>query len=90
MNEKLIGHLATGSTLSVTPNDGQTVDFMVVVEGDTNGDGVCDVLDVSETEIIANGYKNFDTLQCYAANGCVAESIDTSAYQNVVNKALLS
>ncbi len=80
--------LATGSTLTVTQSNGETADFTIVVEGDTNGDGICDVLDVSETEIITNGHKNSDTLQRYAANGCVAENIDISSYQNVVNKAL--
>lgn len=87
---KTINNLATGATLTVTESDGERTDFTVVVEGDTNGDGICDVLDVSETEIIANGHKNSDTLQCYAANGYVTEGIDKSAYQNVVNVALLS
>ena len=80
--------LATGSTLTVTQSNGETADFTIVVEGDTNGDGICDVLDVSETELITNGHKNSDTLQHYAANGCVAENIDISSYQKVVNKAL--
>ncbi len=88
INKKDITYLTTGSTLTVTQNNGETFDFTIVVEGDVNGDGVCDVLDASETELIGNGHKNSDILQCYAANGCVAESIDVSAYQNVVNLAL--
>lgn len=83
-----ISVLATGSTLTVAQSNGETLKFTVVVEGDLNGDGVCDVLDASETDKIVNGHKISDELQCYAANGCVAENIDISTYQKVVNKAL--
>ena len=82
--------LVTGATLTVKQNDDTTTDFTVVVEGDTNGDGVCDVLDATETELGTNGHKSFDRLQCYAANGFVSEEIDVSSYQNVVNTALNS
>ncbi|MBE6801400.1 MAG: hypothetical protein E7530_00765 [Ruminococcaceae bacterium] len=82
--------LVTGATLTVKQNDDTTTDFTVVVEGDTNGDGVCDVLDATETELGTNGHKSFGRLQCYAANGFVSEDMDLSAYQNVVNKALAS
>ncbi len=78
----------TGSEVVIAISGVPIDEYIIVVEGDTNRDGVCDVLDVSETELIANGHKNSVTLQCYAANGCVADSIDASAYQNVVNTAL--
>ncbi len=83
-----ISCFATGSTMTVWENDEHSADFTMVVTGDINGDGICDVLDVSETELIANGHKNSDTLQCYAANGCVSDSVDCNSYQNVVNVAL--
>lgn len=88
IEQKNISYFATGSTLTVLDDSENTGDFTIVVEGDTNGDGVCDVLDASETELITNGHKNAETLQCYAANGFVKDDIDISAYQNVVNKAL--
>lgn len=89
-NNEIINYLTTGSTLTVMQGDEPSATFTVVVEGDTNGDGVCDVLDVSDTELVSNGHKNPDMFKCYAANGCVSEIIDQTAYQNVVNKALAS
>ena len=88
INNKDISYLATGATLTVTQNNGETADFTVVVEGDVNGDGVCDVLDAVITEQGVNGHSVASELEAYAANGSVSGTIDMASYQNVVNLAL--
>ncbi len=69
--------------------DGKAVhELTIIVNGDVNGDSVCDVLDVFEAERCATGKKAPDTIEIYAANSAIAEDIDEAAYQNLVNKAL--
>ena len=69
--------------------DGEAVhELTIIVNGDINGDSVCDVLDVFEAERCATGKKVPDTIEIYAANSAIAEDIDETAYQNLVNKAL--
>lgn len=78
----------TGSGVAITI-DGIIVDeYAVVVEGDINGDGAVDALDAAQTNLAINGFREFNDLQIYAANGCVSDTIDVASYQNVVNKVL--
>lgn len=84
-NTKIYG---TGSTVSLYKNDVNTGDYKVIVEGDLDGDGVCDVLDVSTAEKALNKKTTVTSEQIYAANGCYSEIIDITSYQNVVNTAL--
>ncbi len=81
-------HLGTGTRVIMTVG-GQAIDeYIVVVEGDVNGDSVCDVLDASRTALAVKNMGELDTLQIYAANGRADETIDAATYQNVVNKAV--
>lgn len=83
-----LGYGATGANLTVFENNVPSMECTVVVTGDLNGDGVCDVLDAAVTERGANGHGALSNLEIYAANGCVSDSVDISDYQNIVNKAL--
>ncbi len=78
----------TGSEVAVKVDDMLVDEYIVVVEGDLNGDGVCDALDAAQTALAINGFREFDNLQIYAANGCVSDTIDVASYQNVVNRVL--
>ncbi len=81
-------YCGTGTTLTLFENGVHIGDYTVIVEGDLNGDSVCDVLDASKTEQIANGHDSATNLETYAANGKVSEVVDVNSYQNVVNTAL--
>ena len=81
-------YLGTGSTVTVFENKNYIGDYKVIVEGDLDGDSVCDVLDITMAERVANKNATATKEQIYAANGCVSEEIDVMSYQNVVNSAL--
>lgn len=83
------GYFATGTSIDFT-KDGVTDNYKVIINGDINGDGVCDVLDASYTALVSTGHKTATEDEIYAANGCISEGIDASSYQNVVNMALAS
>ena len=81
-------YCGTGTTLTLFENGVHVGDYTVVVVGDLNGDSVCDVLDASKTERIANSHTTATPLETYAANGEVSDTIDVNSYQYVVNMAL--
>ena len=62
--------------------------YTIIVEGDLNGDSVCDVLDVAEAERYSTGADKPSMDEVLAANGCISEEIDAASYQNVVNVCL--
>ncbi len=82
--------LGTGSTVTVFEGDNYDYvgDYMVIVNGDLTGDGVCNVLDAFYAEKCSNDHISPDTAQIYAANNCVSDCIDASSYQRIVNLAL--
>lgn len=78
----------TGTLIDVLV-DGEIVNtFTLIVNGDINGDSVCDVLDLAQAQLYASNKKTPDTLDIYAANCGIADIIDETTYQNLVNKAL--
>ncbi len=83
------GYLTTGATLDLT-KDGATDSYKVIVNGDLNGDGVCDILDAAYAEKSASGHEIPTEEEIWAANGCVSDELDVASYQNVVNMALAS
>lgn len=84
-NTELYG---TGTTVSVFCEGEYTGDYTVIVEGDLNGDSVCDALDALEAERTSSGHSTPTTEEIYAANGHLSDTLDASSYQNVVNTAL--
>lgn len=62
--------------------------YTVIVNGDLNGDSVCDVLDASLAERMFSGKIESEENAVYAANGEVSDEIDVVDYQSVVNLAL--
>ena len=83
-------YLGTGSIVTVFDDNNNLSEYTLIVEGDLNGDSICNVLDAFEAERASNGHIDASTEQIYAANGMVSDEIDASSYQNVVNKALAS
>lgn len=84
------GFIGTGSKINVS-NNGEAVAYLtVIVSGDVNGDGVCNVLDASEVERFSTGAKKPEEIEAYAANGSYSSSITSATYQSILNKALAS
>lgn len=80
----------TGTVITVFDGNNYIGDFTLIVEGDLNGDSVCNVLDTFEAERASNGHIDVSTEQIYAANGMVSDELNVTSYQNVVNIALVS
>ena len=79
----------TGSIVSVSDSD-YIEEYTVVVEGDTNGDSVCDALDVVDVERASNGNAELEGVYAMAADSNSDDMVDIADYQSVVNKALAS
>ena len=80
--------IGTESVLSLTGADGITTDYTVVVDGDTDCDGVSDVLDVGRIERALAGHEELTPYQCLAASSGADDELEAADYQNVVNIAL--
>lgn len=81
-------YYGTGSTFTAFDGDDYMGDYTLIATGDLNGDGVCDVLDGALACLYSCESKIPSKYEIYAANGEIAEEIDVSDYQNVVNIAL--
>ena len=66
----------------------ETAYFTVVIEGDLNGDSVCDVLDASLAAKYANHLDTPTDIEVCAATGEMGDYISPTDYQNLVNKAV--
>lgn len=80
----------TGATISVFDEEENVGDYTIIVEGDLNGDSVCDVLDAAQAQLYSAGFHEPTQNEIYAANGCISDEIDVNSYQNVVNICLAS
>ncbi len=85
LNNKYYG---TGSIFTVFDEEDYMGDYTVIVEGDLDGDGVCDVIDAALASLYSANLITPSTNEIYAANGEIAEEIGALDYQNVVNIAL--
>lgn len=84
-----LNYCGTGTTINVYDDYGNLViTYTLVVNGDVNGDSFVDVLDATLTERMSTDAITYDEPQAYAANGTAIETVDTSSYQYVLNKAL--
>lgn len=81
-------YIGTGSVVSVFSNGELIGEYTVIVEGDLNGDSVCDIFDAVCIEKIANGQAFATSAQAYAVTGTLDGEITISDYLYIVNKAL--
>ena len=80
----------TGTIITVFDGNEYIGDFTLVVEGDTNGDSICDVLDVFDVERASNGNAELDGAYALAGDSNNDNVIDITDYQSIVNKAMAS
>lgn len=83
-----VEYLGTGTIISVFDGDEYIGDFVLVVEGDTDGDSVCDVIDCAMVERVSNGNTTLTGAYNLAANSNADDVIDVNDYQNIINKAI--
>ncbi len=82
------GFIGTGTLVTIKSGDTVIDTFTVVINGDLDGDGVSDVLDVVLANRALNGYTDLSDAQAYAANNAADTNISSVSYKNVVDKAL--
>ncbi len=78
----------TGTTITVFDGNKYIGEFLLVVNGDINGDSVCDALDASQVALAAKGLKSLDGAYALAADSNVDDVVDIDDYQAVVNKVV--
>lgn len=78
----------TGTVIEFTYQGIEVCSYILIVNGDLNGDSVCDVLDASQTERYSTEKGTPTQNEIFAANATVSDTIDAQSYQNVVNIAL--
>ena len=80
--------LGTGTIVSIFREGEKVGEYTVIIDGDLNGDSVCDVLDVAFTELCLTDNATPTEIECFAANGTAEATIDIDSFQFVVNTAL--
>ena len=78
----------TGSIVEILNGDEVAIGLTLVVQGDINGDGVVNVIDLSEIEQAVNGHKDITDTYSAAADANRDETFDITDYQTAVNIAL--
>ncbi len=78
----------TGTIITVFDGNEYIGDFTLVVEGDTNGDSVCDALDAWQVSLASNGHTTLDGVYSMAADSNEDDVVDINDYQSIVNKAV--
>ncbi len=84
-NEEFYG---TGTVITVYDGETYVGDFTLIVEGDTNGDSVCDALDAAQVALASNGHETLDGAYALAADSNYDDIVDINDYQQIVNKAV--
>ncbi len=82
--------VCTGSVVSLYRFSVFTSAYTVVVDGDTTGDGVCDILDCTYVERALSKSSNLNGFYAMAGDSNSDNIIDTTDYQAIVNKALMA
>lgn len=78
----------TGSTITVFDGNDYMGDYTLVVNGDTNGDSVCDTLDAAQVALVSNGQKTIDGAYKMAADSNYDDEINIDDYQAIVNQVV--
>ena len=79
--------IGTGSIVTVFDGD-EMSEYTVVVNGDTNGDSVCDALDAAQVALASSGHTSLGGAYGIAADNNGDGVVDINDYQAVVNKAV--
>jgi hypothetical protein len=83
-------YAGTSAVVSVMKEGTLHSQYVLVVNGDTNGDSVCDVLDCAQVELASNGNSELTGAYAMAADSNADDVVDITDYQAIVNKALAS
>ncbi len=78
----------TGTVVALSVNGEAVHKLTIIVNGDINGDSVCDVIDLVLAARYSTNTQTPSQNEIYAANCGIAGTIDETTYQNLVNKAL--
>jgi hypothetical protein len=62
------GYYGTGAEIKVTKYGTVLETYYLVVKSDVNGDGVCDVLDYQEIELVINSLSELNQMQTIAGD----------------------
>jgi hypothetical protein len=81
-------YLGTGTVITLYKNEEKIAEYTIVIDGDLDGDSVCDTLDIALTEMSMNKNRTPSEIECYAANGMAIDEINIDSFQYVVNTAL--
>lgn len=82
--------LGTGTKITVFENNEISSEYTLIVEGDVNGDSVCDVIDCAQVSRASNGFEELEGAYAMAADSNADDIVDINDYQSMVNKALAS
>lgn len=80
--------LGTGTVVTLYKNEEKIAEYTIVIDGDLDGNSVCDALDIALTEMSMNKNRTPSEIECYAANGMAIDEINIDSFQYVVNTAL--
>ena len=78
----------TGTVITVFDGNNYIGDFTLVVEGDTNGDSVCDVIDCAQVARASSEFETLEGAYAMAADSNMDDIIDATDYQSIVNLAI--
>ena len=78
----------TGTFITVFDGNEYIGDFLLIVDGDVNGDSVCDAIDAFYVAQASNGLRELDDVYELAADSNADNIIDVFDYQAVINKAV--
>ncbi len=88
-NSGICESYGTGSQVQLRNSAGETVkNYIIIVYGDVNYDGVVDVLDSLAMSSVVNGHSTFGELDSVAADITNDGNINADDYQQVVNKSV--
>ena len=82
--------MGTGSIVTVVDDNGESTDYVLIVEGDVDGDSVCDVIDCAQVALVINGHQTLEGAYAMAADNNADDVVDVPDYQSIINKALTS
>lgn len=82
------GYYGTGSIVEIYDGDTLVDSYTMVVDGDTNGDSVCDALDAAQVAMVANGTRTIEGAYEIAGDSNDDKVVDINDYQAIVNQVV--